>query len=232
MIVSINQPAYLPWLGYFDRIVKSDLHIVLDNVQIEHNTKTSFTNRNKIRTSQGWCWLTIPIKHPKNELEAKINNIIVDGPRWKKKHYRSIKQSYGKLEGFKVHEKWLDNFYQREWDNLCEYIKASTIYILNYLSINTPIIYSSDLDITGKKDDLVLNLCKHVGAETYLSGPFGKDYMDVDKFLKNNIEVVFQDYQHPVYMQTHGEFVPYMSIIDLMFNKGDKSLETLSQTSA
>jgi WbqC-like protein family len=222
VIVSINQPAYLPWLGYFDRILKSDLHIVLDNVQIEHNTKTSFTNRNKIRTSQGWCWLTIPIKHPKSTSDALINNVLIESLHWRKKHYRSIVQSYGKTEFFKEHEQWLDLFYKNEWGKLIFYIKESTNYFLEYLGIDTPIIYSSELDVEGKKDDLVLNLCKHVGANTYLSGPFGKDYIGIDKFEKDNINVVFEEYNHPTYSQIHGDFIPYMSIIDVIFNNGNK----------
>lgn len=222
MIVSINQPAYLPWLGYFDRIIKSDVHIVLDNVQMEHNTKTSFTNRNKIRTNQGWCWLTVPIKHPKTAEEALINHIAVNDIRWKKKHYRSIVQSYGKLEGFKVHQEWFEWFYNSDWDNLAQLLRVSTEYFLEFLSIKTSIIYSSELGVTGQKDDLVMNLCKYAGADVYLSGPFGRDYLDIEKFNNHNIEVKFHDYEHQEYSQVHGEFIPYMSIIDLLFNHTDK----------
>ena len=83
MIVSIMQPAYIPWLGYFDRIAKSDLHVVLDNVTMDKNSKTKFTNRNKSRTPQGWSWLTVPLKSVSKSNEVVINEIeIASGNNW------------------------------------------------------------------------------------------------------------------------------------------------------
>ncbi len=230
MILSINQPAYLPWLGYFDRINKSDIHIVLDNVQLERNTKTSFANRNKIRTHQGWSWLTVPAKKSHNPEEEKINQIVIDGHHWKKKHLNSIQQSYSKTQYFSEHREWINSLYGEQWGNLSSLLKESTYHLLKVLNITTPIVFSSDLDVKGIKSELILNYCREVGATEYLSGPFGRDYLDINEFEKANIVLDYHDYHHPVYEQYHGEFIPYMSVIDLIFNKGDESLNLLTNS--
>jgi hypothetical protein len=227
MIISINQPAYLPWLGYFDRIAKSDLSIVLDNVQIERNTSTSFTNRNKIKTIQKWTWLTVPIKTSKvNSLN--INDIEIDYcQNWQKKHFLSLVHSYSRTPYFANHKDWFDSFYQKSFPLLTPMLRESTDYILKTLNIHTPLVYSSDLQVEGQKSDLILNLCQKVGATVYLSGPFGRDYLDVASFQSAGIELSFHDYQHPTYNQIHGQFEPYMSVVDLLFNCGSDSLQIL-----
>lgn len=227
MIVSINQPAYLPWLGYFDRIARSDLHIVFDDVKIERNTSTSFTNRNKIRTAQGWAWLTVPIRRLDEPDDEIINRVQVDGSHWANKHLRSIVQSYSRAPHFAEHRDWLEGFYSRPQSHLAPLLRESTEYLLDALGIGTPLLYSSEMKVDGQKSELVLNLCKSAGASTYLSGPFGRDYLDVASFEAAGIKLKFDDYEHPIYPQLHAGFQPYMSVIDLLFNCGDASLQIL-----
>lgn len=227
MIVSINQPAYLPWLGYFDRIARSDLHIVLDNVKIERNTSTSFTNRNKIRTAQGWAWLTIPIRRLDDPDDEIINRVQVDGSHWANKHLRSLVQNYNRAPHFAGHLVWLEKFYNRPMTHLAPLLRESTTYLLDALGIRTSLLYSSEMNVAGQKSDLILNLCKHAGATVYLSGPFGRDYLDAASFEAAGIKLEFHEYEHPVYPQLHAEFMPYMSIVDLLFNCGDDSQNIL-----
>ena len=229
MIISINQPAYLPWLGYFDRIIKSDLHIILDNVQFEEN---SMTNRNKARTINGWTWLSIPLFTKGLFGNLVLKNVEIDNSQnWRKKHYGTLLSSYGKAAYFKEYRSWFSEFYDREWKIMGPLLEDSTNFLLQSLGINTPMRKASEIKASGKKSDYILNLCKEVDATVYLSGPFGRDYLELENFESAGIEVRFHDYEHPTYTQLHGEFMPYMSIVDLLFNEGSKSLKILTKGS-
>lgn len=226
MIVSINQPAYLPWLGYFHRVALSDLHIVLDHVQFEKN---SFVNRNKIRTADGWCWLTVPVitKGQFGNLNIRsleINNSI----DWRKKHWNSIKQNYAKTPFFDQYAPFFESIYEREWAHLAELCDEMNKYILKELGIETPHKLSSDMNPEMTKSDLVLELCGKVGAKTYISGSLGKGYLEEDKFRDAGVTVLYQCYDTPPYSDYKGRVSEYsLSVIDLLFNKGPESKEIL-----
>ena len=226
MIVSINQPAYLPWLGYFDRISKSDIHIVLDHVQFEKN---SLINRNKIRTDNSWSWLTVPIKTKSKFGDLDIRNIEIENTvQWKKKHWKTIQSNYLKSKFFSEHASFFEEVYNKEWFKLIGLIEYINNYLLETLRIKTKIINSHELNPKKNKSDLILELCQKVGAKRYLSGPLGRDYLDREAFKKARIEVQFQDYIHPTYSQAYKGFITNLSIIDLLFNHNTASLEILS----
>lgn len=225
MIVSINQPAYLPWLGYFHRIAASDLHIVLDHVQFEKN---SFTNRNKIRTKEGWQWLTVPIETKGRFGNLAIHNLAIDNhSRWPQKHWTAIRLNYARAPHFEEHAQFFENLYRRPWQRLADVTRDLTAYLLNEFAITTPLRFSSEMQAAGKKDELVLNLCREAGATTYLSGPLGCDYLREELFRDAGIKVVYQDYVHPQYAQVYPGFEPNMSAIDLLFNHGPRIREML-----
>ena len=228
MIVSIMQPAYLPWIGYFDRIAACDLHIVLDDVMLERSSKTRFTNRNKIRTAEGWIWLTVPVITA-GLGQPLISEVRIDnGQPWAAKHWRSLLQNYARAPWFSEHRSWFQSCYHRNWENLAPLLLETTDYLLHAFCINTPWVCSSRLNVSGQKSELILNLCREVGADCYVSGPFGRDYLNQQAFAEAGIELVFHDYVHPVYTQTHSGFQPYMSSIDLLFNHGPESLSILT----
>jgi len=221
MIVSINQPAYLPWLGYFERIASSDLHIVLDHVQFEKN---SMTNRNKVRTLHDWTWLSIPVSSKGKFGNLAINSLATaNHSNWQKKHWNTLKGSYAKAPFFKEYSRFLEDLYNKDWELIAPLIEEITKFLLKELEIDTRIINSSSLSPTETKSELILELCKNVGASTYLSGALGKNYLDIQQFERNGIKVKFQDYQHPTYNQIHEGFLPYMSTVDLLFNEGVNS---------
>jgi hypothetical protein len=229
MIVSIMQPAYLPWLGYFDRISKSDCHIVLDHVSMDKNSKTKFTNRNKMRTVQGWSWLTVPVKAVASSEDTPINKLEISSDvSWTSKHWKTLQASYSRASFFTDYSDFFESFYKKRENSLAFLLDESTEYLLTSLKIDTHCLRSSDLSPQSKKSDLILELCKKVGATCYLSGPFGRDYLDAHKFEDAGIELRFHDYVHPEYEQVYKGFEPYMSIVDLLFNHGPKSLEILS----
>ncbi|WCL51232.1 WbqC family protein [Leptospira sp. GIMC2001] len=226
MIVSINQPAYLPWLGYFHRIAISDIHIVLDHVQFEKN---SFTNRNKIRTREGTAWLTVPVLTSGKFKSNPINLLEIDNKqKWAKKHLEAFKLNYRKARYFDEIFSFLMEVYSQEWKYLHEIADKLNLFILNYLNIKTKILYSSKMNIHSVKSDLVYELCKETGSSIYISGSLGRNYLEEDKFSQNNIKVIYHDYNHPTYEQIYPGFEPYMNIFDLLFNHGKGSMKILN----
>lgn len=220
MLVSISQPGYLSWLGYFDRIARSDIHVILDDVQIEHNS-SSVVNRNKIRQKEGWSWLTVPILTKGRHNDQLIRDVEIDGTRnWQLKHWQSIIYSYGRAPYFSQYRDELAAIYALPVSRLVDIIDPLRQFLLRALAISTPLLRSSDLDVSGVKSDLILNICRHLGTETYLSGPFGRDYLDLNSFAAAGIAVEWHDYDHPVYKQTFPGFEPYMSALDLVLNHG------------
>jgi hypothetical protein len=226
MIVSIHQPAYLPWLGYFDRIAKSDVFIFLDNVQFERN---SFINRNQIKTANGPIWLTVPVR-----LDAHFDKTIVEievdsRQNWRRKHLQSIEQSYSRTQDFAQKFSRLTVIYEDKTNKLAELCRGQLDFWLAELDITTRILRASEMPAGGRKSALVLNLCKHLGATKYLSGPLGRRYLDETEFIKAGIDIEYHEFVHPVYSQTHGEFVPAMGVVDYWMNCGQGDLFKGSQ---
>lgn len=225
MIVSIHQPAYLPWLGYFERIALSDLHIVLDHVQFEKN---SFINRNRILGSQGAQWVTLPVRSKGRFGDLPINAVELDGTQhWAAKHWQSIKSCYGRAPHFAAEEGYWRDVYARPWTGLSGLVRETTDHQLRALGITTPVKYSSQMAVEGAKAELVLNLCRACGATTYLSGPLGRDYLDERPFLEAGIRVEYHDYRHPEYRQVFPGFTPFLAAVDLLFNHGPESARIL-----
>jgi hypothetical protein len=225
MIVSINQPAYLPWLGYFERIAASDVHVVLDHVQFEKN---SFTNRNKARTKEGSLWLTVPVATKGRFGDLAINSLeFAANDPWLRKHWATLKMTYGKAPHFRAYAPAYEELYGRTWSGFMPMVRAFLEQHLRDLGITTPLRYSSEMRVEGTKSDLVLNLCRATGASTYLSGALGRNYLDEAAFAAAGIAVRYQEYVHPTYAQIHGGFEPYMGVLDLIFNHGPASLDIL-----
>lgn len=225
MVVSINQPAYIPWLGYFERIARSDIHIVLDHVQFEKN---SFINRNKIRIKEGTSWLTIPLA-----TKGKFGNLAIsslefpEGSQWLRKHWASLKLNYGTAQSFSCYAAPYEALYAREWKSFLPFVREMLKQHLVDLGISTPLMFSSDMGIVGQKSELVLNLCRAVGATNYISGAQGKNYIDETAFKKSGISIQYQTYQHPTYKQQWPGFESHLGILDLLFNEGPASLKLL-----
>lgn len=220
MIVSIHQPAYLPWLGYLDRVRRSDVFVFLDTVQFEKN---SFTNRNRIKTANGPIWLTVPVLLQGHSSKS-IKEIAIDERRdWRKKHLRSLEQNYRRAPGFPEKFDRLRRQYTAV-SVLADFCFSQLSFWLDELGVRTRIVRASDLNVSGAKSDLVLSLCRAVGGTTYLSGPQGRDYLDERSFASAEISIRYHDYQHPRYPQLYGEFIPAMGVADYWFNSPDLEL--------
>ncbi|MBL91636.1 MAG: hypothetical protein CMH56_07455 [Myxococcales bacterium] len=225
MIVSISQPAYLPWLGYFDRLRRSDVAVVLDHVQLE---RRGFTHRNKILNQGKPMWLSIPL-NKKGNFQTTINEITVNNDeKWQHKHWQTILQCYKKAPHFIELKNELASFYEKDWVLLNELLKSMTPFWMGKLGIDTPMVFSSEIELQHTKSDLILELCRKQKATKYLSGPFGRDYLETKSFQDAGIEIIYHDYEHPVYRQQSDNFEPFLSILDLMANHGDESLSLLA----
>tara|TARA_B100000963_G_C22490574_1_gene609076 strand:+ start:42 stop:719 length:678 start_codon:yes stop_codon:yes gene_type:complete len=220
MIVGIHQPQYLPWIPYFQKIKQCDTFIILDNVEFHKN---GLQNRNKIKSSVGYQWLTVPVRHKRNQkiLDVLINNKI----NWRRKHYESISLNYSKSIFFNDYQESFKKIYNRDWDKLVDLNMELIYLVMKILNINTKILKSSDMIEEGKSTKLLVNLCKQVGATTYLSGIGAKDYLDEDEFLSNNIELVFNSPLLPTkYKQIYNkiEFLNDLSVVDIIMNCGNQ----------
>jgi hypothetical protein len=224
VIVSINQPAYLPWLGYFHRIAVADLHIVLDHVQFEKN---GFVNRNKVRTQQSWCWLTVPLKTKGRFGSLVIHDLETVDDRWRKKHWDTIAGTYARTPFFKRYADAFEAIYRKPAVSFIDLVREMTTLLLDAFGIETELRSSRAFAVAGVKDELVLELCRSARATTYLSGPLGRNYLREPLFAAAGIKIVYQDYRHPTYPQVHGPFEPAMAAIDLLFNHGPASREIL-----
>jgi hypothetical protein len=224
MILTAHQPVYLPWLGLFHKIALSDIFCIFDDVQY---LKKDWNNRNRIKTNSGALWLAAPVLtsgyREKPIREIQINNTI----DWRRKHWNTILLAYKKTPYFSRYADFFEDLYKKEWDNLVKLNDYILFYLLNEFGITVEICRASEKKFEGKKNSLVIDMCKKLCADTYIFGALGKDYAEIEKFEGVGVNVAFQDYVHPIYPQLHGKFTPYMSVIDLMFNCGDDSLDII-----
>jgi hypothetical protein len=232
MVTSVHQPQYIPWLGYFDKIARSDAFVFLDNVQ--YKTR-EFQNRNKIRTKDGWIWLTVPVICKGLGRQKICSTNIDNSSGWANEHLRSIKTWYAKAGFLKDYLPFFEETYSKSWERLVDLNVHIINYLLKQLSINTPLYFESQLNIDSVHTDRIIEICQKLKADTYLSGIGGKDYLEEEKFSRAGIKLVYQEFAHPAYhqqfMRDEKDFLPFMSVLDLLFNEGPKAREILKLTS-
>lgn len=219
----ILQPSFLPWRGVFDLIYRSDVFVFLDDVQYDKN---SWRNRNVIKTPQGALWITVPIltkgKFPLPLLEAEISN----QHGWAQKMLKSIQQNYSKAHFFKEYYPLLSESLSREWTSLVELDINLTVLIMGFLGLKKELVRSSELGVSNAdRNGRLLEICGKLRATHYLSGPSAKDYIDEKAFQDNGTVLEYAEYAYPPYPQLYGDFVPQVSIIDLLFNCGPQAPE-------
>ncbi|HTP64917.1 MAG TPA: WbqC family protein [Geobacteraceae bacterium] len=218
MIVSIHQPSYWPWLGLLDKIAKSDLFVLLDNVQLN---KDSYQRRNIFLAGNSEKYLTIPIDY---FMGVKINEARIKDETFPRKHYETLRGWYMKSPFFAQVEELICPLYQRHYETLIEIAMETMLASLEAFGIKTRVMLASELDAAGAKGELVLNICKAVNATSYLSGKGALQYFqerDFVAFSTAGIEVVFQQFTHPVYAQYGAQqFIPGLGCLDYLFNCG------------
>lgn len=218
-VVVIHQPDFAPYLGFFHRFLHADLYIALDHVQFVSGTSRSWTNRDKIKTAQGEKWLTVSVE--KAPRDTAINQIELSvGVDWRKDNLRLLEQNYRKAPYYAELMPEIERLYAQPFHALRDFNMASIEMLMDMLDVRIPWLWSSCLSPVGKKNELLVDLLKKVSATHYLSGVGARDYYDPEPFAKAGIEMIWQDFTHPVYTQQFGEFLPYLSALDVLFNHG------------
>ena len=222
MIVSIAQPTFFPWIGYYNIIKNSDTFVFLDNVKFE---KHSWQMRNRVKNSSkqddSQVWMFIPTSDVPSD--TLIKDVLIDNSKnWKEKHIKTLENNYSKTF---QQTKFLPQIYDRRWNKLVDFNIESIIECCKYLKIKTKLIKASDMLAVGKKGDLVLNICKELNANEYFSTIGSKDYLEdyTSGFDDAGIKITYHDYTHPIYKQKGNSFLPNLSVLDLILSELDNA---------
>jgi hypothetical protein len=225
----VLQPGYLPWLGFFDQLSRADVFVYYDDVQYD---KHGWRNRNRIKTQSGPQWLTVPVLHHGRGLPRILDVEIDRRQPWARKHVASLQQAYARAESAARYLPELEELLCRPWERLVDLDIALVEVMCRWLGLSRRIERSSQLGIPGERSERLVRICQRFGARSYLSGSAARVYLDTALFERNGIAVEWQEYVHPVYRQLHGEFVPYLSAIDLLLNCGDESRSVFERAAA
>jgi hypothetical protein len=226
--VVILQPSYIPWRGYFDQIYKADLFVFYDDVQYD---KRGWRNRNRIKTSTGPIWLSIPVFNRGAQTEhISINEIRIVWDRpWNQEHWNSIRMAYSKAPFFSQYAGMVEEFYSKKPEMLADFTIDTTITLAKTIGIDrTRFMRSSQIiDVEGTKTDRLISILKKVEATHYISGPSAKDYIEKDKFDAAGISLEYIEYGYPEYPQLYPPFDQQVSILDTLFMMGKETLTTI-----
>lgn len=216
--VAISQSNYIPWKGYFDLIAQVDEFVLYDDAQY---TRRDWRNRNRIKTAQGPIWLTIPVQVTGRYLQ-RIRDVVVSDENWAEKHWRSLVHHYAAAPAAADYRGALEDLYgtaPRRW--LTEINEHFLVGICALLGIGTRLRRSSEFELSGDRSERLLNLCRQLGASTYLSGPAARAYLDEPLFQSAGVRVEWADYSgYREYRQLHPPFDHQVSIVDLLMNEG------------
>lgn len=229
-IVVIHQPDFMPYLGFFDRLNKADIYVVLDNVQFVRWSARSWTNRDKIKTKSGEKWITVGTK--KMPRGTMINQILLSEDNdWRTENLNLLRENYRKSPYFDEIMPYLLKLYDFKGKRMIDFNLESIKMLIELFDIHTEIVIASDLDPVGKNNTLVIDILQKMNCIKYLSGVGARDYYEPELYEKAGIEVIWQEFEHPVYPQQYDGFIPYLSSIDLLFNCGiEKSRKILKDS--
>ncbi len=219
---------YLPYPGFFQKLSMSDVFVLMDDVQYDKR----YTNRNQILVPQGPIWISVPIdkgdKFSENR-HVRINNSI----DWRAEHLQKIDKSYARAPFFHQYGQKMKDVYSRDWEMLLELDLELVKLMMDWLGLKIPTVRESELGVGGESTERLVNACKAVGADTYVSGIGGKNYMDESMFARAGLSVVYQHYEPVEYKQRFGStFVPNLSIVDMVFNVGPESSRLIRESKA
>jgi len=214
MICAVHQPNYIPYLGFFNKIKKSDIFVFYDSAQY---TKNDFTNRNRVKIANGPAWLTIPVSVSLGQL---ISEVRIANPDFRSKHLRTLEMNYKKSLNFDEIFPKLEKLFVNKTASLLEFNVSFLNFFISNLFPKKKIYYSSQLNLdTDKKSTAaLLDILDKVGADTYLSGQGARHYLDESLFASRGKKLIWQEFHHPIYNQLWGEFLPNLSIVDMIFN--------------
>jgi hypothetical protein len=219
----ILQPSYIPWRGYFHQIFKADVFVFYDDVQYD---KHGWRNRNRIRSTHGSMWLTVPVHaHGNISQGISVRDIEIDWNRaWNRKHWQTLQQSYGRAPYFSAYAEMLERFYTIEQRYLADFTIESTMALCRTLGISkTRFIRSSTLNVAGERTGRLVSILQAVGCDHYISGPSAKEYLNERTLVDAGVTLEYMTYDYPEYPQVATPFDPHVSILDLLFMTGPEA---------
>ena len=224
-ILVAHQPNYLPWLGYFHKVAHADVFVVGDDVQY---AKHGLINRNRIRTRQGWQWLTVPVL-TKGRSGQRVNEVVVDDvQRWRRKHWQAIQWNYQTAPYFDSYAGFLEEIYAKPWEKLVDLSMTLIRFLLEQFRIEVAVRRSSRLALRPERTLRLVDMTLACDCTVYLGGTgASRSYTDEHVFREAELECRFSDFVHPTYQQCFPGFEPNMSALDLLFNRGEASREVL-----
>jgi hypothetical protein len=231
MIVTIHQPHYMPWLGYLHRMARADLFVLLDHVQFERG---NYQNRSMVRIGGAPRWLTVPVvqRSQKERIADKRVDNSLEGPRWwARTHFLTLRHAYREAGYLGTYAAELRSIYETRFERLAELNAALLGFLRDAFNIRTPLVRSSELAPQGAKSELVLDICRRVGADTLLVGlGASREYLDREALARAGVKLALQEFNHPVYPQCGARpFSRGLSAIDLLLNCGPRSAQLLSE---
>lgn len=220
-IVAIHQPNFFPWLGFFDKMIRSDVFIVLDNVQFQ-KTGGTWTNRVKLLNNGNPIWATAPIVRTYSGIRRISEMEISEDTPWRKKLLRTINTSYAKADYFKALFPHFEPLILNPTSSLFEYNYFAIKSMVELLGLESKeIVLGSSLNVSSHSTDMLVEITQTVGGTIYLSGDGAEGYQESEKFAQAGLSLKFQNFVHPRYVQTRAEkFIPGLSVMDALFNIG------------
>ncbi len=224
MIVVCHQPDFLPYLGYFDRLLKADVFVIMDDVQLVH---PFWHTRNQVKGPSGPLWISVPVLRKDTGFQL-INEARIDRTQpWQRRIIKTIRSHYLKAPYFNTYFPAIEQMLQEETDLLVDLNLRLLAFFLDVLQIKVRSVRASQLGIGAKSNEYLADAVHAVGGDTYLSGPGAGEYLDAEIFRQRGLQVQIHEFRHPVYRQCLGDFVPNLSVVDLLLNCGPDSATIL-----
>lgn len=221
MIISTNQPYFAPYAGFFYKAQLSDYFVILDDVQFPR--KTTWITRNRFKNDQGTLWMTIPVRKKGLGLQ-KISEVrICHAGNWKKKHLRGFQHAYAYAPFLLDHMGLMERVLSLQYDRLLDLNLEIINYILDFLKIETQMVLMSELGVSGKGAQLIIDICKSLGATQFMAQSSALAYYDPAQFELEGLELVSFKKPEYIYPQMWGDFIANLSVLDMMFTCGPKA---------
>jgi len=228
MILTANQPYFSPFPGFFYKAYLSDIFVLLDSVQFPRGS--NWINRNRFKNDQGTLWMTVPVWKKGLGLQ-NINEVrICHEGHWSRKHLASLQHAYAHAPYFGDHLNFVQEMFSNRYDRLIDLNIAIIQHFMKHLAIDTEIKLQSDLEINLRGNQLLIDLCKHLNASTFLAQLPARKYLDADLFQQAGIKLQFFKLPFCIYPQLWGDFISDLSAFDLLFNCGPKARDVLNLT--
>jgi hypothetical protein len=233
MRVAIHQPHFLPWLGYLHRMAQADLFVLLDHVQFE---RRNYQNRTMIRMNDEARWLTVPVMQRSQKeriVDKEVDNRLDGAKQWARNHFTTLRHAYRRAAFFTTYSAAFKQLFETRWQRLVDLNQAGLELLRDAFAIRTPLVRSTELAVEGARGDLILGICRAVGADTLIAGSGGsRGYLDVEAFARAGVRIEYHDFRHPEYPQWQAvpgavPFLRGLSAIDMLFNCGPQSRSLL-----